>query len=200
MRTLHLGSRAAVLGAIVFAIVAAGCAKSTTPSAVGSGASPHEMAPFGTDCSSVPTTGDGSLEMIMHDPFVTAAGTNPQLATLVHAIGEAKLTDSLNAQQGITVFAPTNAAFTSMDPSMLDMAMHDPMGELSKILSYHVVAGQLSPAQLNGTHTTLEGGTLTVSGGNDAFTVNGSAHVVCGDVHVANATLYLIDMVLEPKS
>ena len=74
------------------------------------------------------------------------------------------------------------------------------MGELGKILSYHVVTGQLSPGQLDGTHTTLEGGTLTVAGGNDAFTVNGTAHVVCGDIHVANATLYLIDMVLEPKS
>jgi uncharacterized surface protein with fasciclin (FAS1) repeats len=200
MRTPHLRLRAAVLGAIAVALVAAACSNSTTPPAAGAGASPHEMAPFGTDCSSVPTTGDGSLEMIMHDPFVTAAGTNPQLATLVHAIGDAKLTDSLNAQQGITVFAPTNAAFTSMDQSMLEMAMHDPMGELAKVLSYHVVSGQLSPAQLDGTHTTLEGATLTVAGGNDAFTVNGTAHVVCGDIHVANATLYLIDMVLEPKS
>ena len=200
MRTMHLRSRAAVLGVVALALVAVACSKSTTPTAAGGGTSPHEMAPFGTDCSSVPTAGDGSLEMIMHDPFVTAAGTNPQLATLVHAIGEAKLTDSLNAQQGITVFAPTNAAFTSMDQSVLDMAMHDPMGELGKILSYHVVTGQLSPSQLDGTHTTLEGGTLTVSGANDAFTVNGTAHVVCGDIHVANATLYLVDMVLVPKS
>ena len=200
MRTLHFRTRAVVMGVAALSLVAAACSKSTTPTATGGSSSPHEMAPFGTDCSSVPTTGDGTLEMIMHDPFVTAAGTNPQLATLVHAIGQAKLTDSLNAQQGITVFAPTNTAFTDMDQSMLDMAMHDPMGELANILSYHVVTGQLAPAQLSGTHTTLEGATLTVSGANDAFTVNGTAHVVCGDIHVANATVYLIDMVLEPKS
>ncbi len=200
MRTLQLRMRAIVLGVAALGLVAAACSNSTTPRAAGSSSSPHEMAPFGADCSSVPTTGDGSLEMIMHDPLVTAVGTNPQLATLVHAIGEAKLTDSLNAQQGVTVFAPTNAAFASMDQSMLATAMHDPMGELAKVLSYHVVTGQLSPAQLAGTHATLEGGTITVTGGNEDFAVNGTAHVVCGDIHVANATLYLIDMVLEPKS
>ncbi len=60
--------------------------------------------------------------------------------------------------------------------------------------------GQLSPAELAGTHTTLQGSTLTVEGSGEDFTVNGTAQVVCGDVHTDNATVYIIDGVLLPES
>ena len=71
---------------------------------------------------------------------------------------------------------------------------------LTKILTYHVVAGKLAPDQLAGTHKTLEGDDLTVAGSGTDFTVNGNASVVCGNVQTANATVYIIDSVLMPKS
>ncbi len=71
---------------------------------------------------------------------------------------------------------------------------------LTKILTYHVVAGKLSPDQLAGTHKTLEGDTLKISGSNPDFEVGAdSASIVCGNVPTANATVYIVDSVLMPK-
>jgi uncharacterized surface protein with fasciclin (FAS1) repeats len=71
--------------------------------------------------------------------------------------------------------------------------------KLTKILTYHVVAGKLSPDQLAGTHAALEGGTLNVTGSGQSFQVNG-ANVVCGNVQTANATVYIVDGVLTPPA
>ncbi|HEY1331096.1 MAG TPA: fasciclin domain-containing protein [Actinomycetota bacterium] len=193
------------LGFAALAAAGAACANGSTtaagtPTASASHPMEHAMAPFGSACASVPASGSGSFEMQMHDPAASAAAANPMLATLSHALMQAKLTDTLNASSGITVFAPTNAAFSSMNPDALMMAMHDPQGELTKILTYHVVQGQLSPAQLTGTHTTLEGSTIRVTGSGENFVVNGTAHVVCGDIHASNATIYMINGVLTPPT
>jgi uncharacterized surface protein with fasciclin (FAS1) repeats len=53
---------------------------------------------------------------------------------------------------------------------------------------------------LSGTHKTLEGGTLQISGNGEDFKINGQSRVVCGNVQTSNATVYLIDRVLLPKS
>ena len=78
--------------------------------------------------------------------------------------------------------------------------MADPKGLLTTVLTYHVVAGPAAPDQLAGTHETLQGGTIEVTGSGEDFTVNGTAKVVCGNVQTANATVYIIDGVLLPKS
>ena len=67
---------------------------------------------------------------------------------------------------------------------------------LSSILTYHVVPGQILPADIDGTLTTVQGGTVTVTGSGDNIMVNDSK-VICGGVHTANATVYLIDTVLS---
>ncbi len=154
---------------------------------------------FGTACADVPTDGPGSFDGMATDPVATAASNNPALSTLVTAVKEAGLVDSLNTADGITVFAPTNDAFAALDKATLDKAMADPKGLLTTVLTYHVVPGMLTPADLAGTHTTLQGGTLTVAGSGEDFTVNSSAKVVCGNVPTANATVYLIDNVLLPS-
>ena len=63
-----------------------------------------------------------------------------------------------------------------------------------------MVAGQLAPAHLAGTHKTLQGDEVTVDGSGEDFTVNGNAAVVCGNVQTANATVYIIDTVLMPPA
>ena len=155
---------------------------------------------FGSACSAVSTTGPGSFDGMATDPVATAASHNPALSTLVAAVSKAGLVDSLNTAQGITVFAPVNDAFTALGTKTVDAAMADPKGLLTQVLTYHVVPGRLSPDQLAGTHKTLEGATLSVMGSGSQFTVNGTAKVVCGNVPTANATVYLIDGVLLPKS
>jgi uncharacterized surface protein with fasciclin (FAS1) repeats len=61
-----------------------------------------------------------------------------------------------------------------------------------------VVPGQLSPDEVVGEQTTVQGGTVEVAGEGDNLTVNG-ANVVCGGVQTANATVYLIDEVMMPQ-
>ena len=154
--------------------------------------------PFGPGCADVPADGAGSFDGMAAEPVATAASSNPLLSTLVTAVGEAGLVDTLNSAEGITVFAPSNDAFAAMDQATMDKAMKDPKGLLSTVLTYHVVEGKLAPADLAGTHKTLQGGELTVEGSGEDFTVDGNAKVVCGNVQTSNATVYIIDQVLMP--
>jgi uncharacterized surface protein with fasciclin (FAS1) repeats len=155
---------------------------------------------FGAACSAVPATGAGSFQGMATAPVATAASNNPVLSTLVTAVTAAKLGDTLNGAKDITVFAPTNDAFAATDKATLDSAMADPSGLLTKVLTYHVVQGRLTPEMLAGTHKTLNGADLTVEGSGQDFTVNGKAMVVCGNVQTANATVYIIDGVLLPPA
>ena len=200
--------RAAVAGVLGMALLAAACSSNDagtsgtqTPAAPATTApSMTASAPFGAACSTVPATGPGSLDALAQDPVATAASNTPELSTLVTAVTKANLADTLNSAQGITVFAPTNDAFAAVPKATLDKALGDPDGLLTTVLTYHVVPGQLTPDQLAGTHTTLQGDTLQVTGSGQDFTVNGNSGVVCGNIKTANATVYLIDQVLLPKS
>ena len=154
--------------------------------------------PFGPACSAVPADGAGSFAGMAEVPVATAASANPLLSTLVAAVTAAGLGDTLNTTEDITVFAPTNDAFTALDPASLAAAMADPTGLLTTVLTYHVVPGRIAPDALEGTHATLQGSDLTVAVSGDTFIVNGTANVICGNVQTANATVYIIDGVLLP--
>ena len=156
--------------------------------------------PFGPACSAIPASGPGSSAGMAQDPVATAASNNPVLSTLVTAVGEAGLVDTLNSAEDITVFAPANDAFKAVPEATMDAAMKDPKGLLTKVLTGHVVQGRLAPEALAGEHRTLDGTTVTVEGSGEDFTVNGNAKVVCGNVMTANATVYIIDNVLLPKA
>jgi len=153
---------------------------------------------FGAGCASVPTNGAGSFNGMATEPVATAASANPLLKTLVAAVGQAGLGDTLNSADGITVFAPTDDAFAAIPKKDLSAVLADKK-TLTKILTYHVVPGQLAPDQLAGTHKTLEGEDLTVQGSGEDFTVGSAdAKVLCGNIPTANATVYVIDSVLMP--
>ncbi|MFE0427279.1 fasciclin domain-containing protein [Streptomyces sp. NPDC058953] len=156
--------------------------------------------PFGAACSTVPTSGSGSFDGMAQDPVATAASNNPALSTLVTAVKKAGLVDTLNNAQGITVFAPTNDAFAKIPKATLDKVLND-KAQLTKILTYHVVGQQLTPADLgNGSFDSLEKSKLTTSGSGESYTVGGSAKVVCGNVKTANANVYILDSVLMPAA
>ena len=180
------------------AAASAPAAAPATSSASSSSSGSSAMTPFGPACSAVPTSGAGSFNGMETAPVATAASNNPVLSTLVTAVKAAGLVDTLNTAQGITVFAPDNDAFTKIPAATLSSVLAN-KAELTKILTYHVVSGRLTPDQLSGTHTTLEGGTVNVTGSGTSFTVNG-ANVICGDVQTANATVYIVDTVLMPSS
>ncbi len=171
---------------------------SESPSGTESGAM---GSPFGAACAEVPTEGEGSVDGMSDDPVATAASNNPLLTTLVAAVTEADLVDTLNNQEAITVFAPVDEAFEQVPAETMDAAMADPSGLLTDVLTAHVVPERLSPEDLAGEHETLNPDRpVTVEGSGEEFTVNGEAMVVCGNVQTANATVYLIDQVLLPAS
>ena len=162
-------SAAAGVGAIAV-VVLAGCsskggvASSTTSGpavsttstiASGATATPTTANPsanlIGSGCASyaqqVPT-GPGSVAGMAQDPVAVAASNNPMLTTLTSALSgklnpQVNLVDTLNNGQ-YSVFAPTDAAFAKLDAATLDKLKTDgPL--LKKILTYHVVSGQLEP-------------------------------------------------------
>jgi uncharacterized surface protein with fasciclin (FAS1) repeats len=178
----------------------AGTTGTQTPAPSTTAASMTGSGPFGDACSTVPASGPGSVEALAQDPVATAASNTPQLSTLVTAVTKADLVNTLNSAQAITVFAPTNDAFAALPKPTLDKALGDPKGLLTTVLTYHVVPGQLTPDQLAGSHKTLQGATIQITGSGQDFTINGNSSIVCGNLKTANATVYLIDQVLLPKS
>jgi uncharacterized surface protein with fasciclin (FAS1) repeats len=201
--------------AACLALTAAACSSSPSSSSASSPATSAPASPagssapassgattsdFGPGCASVPKSGAGSFTGMSTAPVATAASANPVLSTLVTAVKKAGLVDTLNSASGITVFAPDNAAFAKIPSATLSKVLSD-KAELTKILTYHVVAGRYTPTQLAaGTPLkTLEGGTVTPALMGSTYEVN-SADVVCGNVQTANATVYIINTVLMPPS
>ncbi|ANJ29041.1 fasciclin [Agromyces aureus] len=144
--------------------------------------------------------GAGSVAGMAEDPVAVAASNNPILTTLTAAVSgqlnpDVNLVDTLNGDE-FTVFAPVDDAFAKIDPATIESLKTD-SATLTSILTYHVVPGQLSPDEIAGMHTTVQGGDVEVTGSGDDLMVN-DAKVICGGVHTANATVYLIDTVLMP--
>jgi uncharacterized surface protein with fasciclin (FAS1) repeats len=147
--------------------------------------------------------GAGSVEGMSQDPVAVAAGNNPILKTLTAAVSgklnpDVNLVDTLNGDE-FTVFAPIDDAFAKLPPKTVK-TLGTPAGAetLSTVLTYHVVPGQIAPADIVGMQDTVQGGTVEVTGSGDNLKVNG-ANVICGGVQTANATVYLIDEVMMPK-
>jgi uncharacterized surface protein with fasciclin (FAS1) repeats len=175
-------------------------ASSMPASSAAASAPASTTADFGPGCSSVPKSGAGSFTGMATAPVATAASANPVLSTLVAAVKKAGLVDTLNSASNITVFAPDNAAFAKIPTATLNSVLAN-KAELTKILTYHVVSGRYTPAQLAaGTPLkTLEGAMVTPALMGSTYEIN-SADVVCGNVGTANATVYIINSVLMPPS
>jgi uncharacterized surface protein with fasciclin (FAS1) repeats len=153
---------------------------------------------FGDGCAAVPAEGAGSFNGMVTDPVATAASNNPLLSTLVTAVGEAGLVDTLNGLPAATVFAPTNDAFAAIPEDQLNSILAD-KALLTAILTHHVLGENLDPAAVVGEQTTVNEDTLTIEGDESGMTVADgtvTANVICGNVPTANATVYVIDAVL----
>ena len=147
-------------------------------------------------------SGAGSVDGMAKAKVAEAASANPLLKTLVAAVSgkvnkDVNLVDTLNGGE-FTVFAPVDTAFAKIDAKTMGTLKTD-KDLLSKILTYHVISGQIAPDKIVGSHKTVEGGELTVTGSGDNLKV-GDATVICGGVKTANATVYLIDSVLMPPA
>ena len=202
-----------VVGLAALSLVAAACSDDGDSSASTDTSTTSTMAPadadaaslttenFGAGCAAVPADGAGSFEGMAQDPAATAASNNPALSTLVAAVTAADLGDTLNGPGPFTIFAPSNDAFAAIPQETLDTLLADPTGDLTSILTYHVLAGEQLDAQEladAGTETTVNGADVTIAEDGETIEINGQSAVVCGNVETANGTVHIIDTVLMP--
>jgi uncharacterized surface protein with fasciclin (FAS1) repeats len=117
-------------------------------------------------------------------------------------VGAAKLVDTLKGEGPFTVFSPTNQAFATLGSQQLsELLQPENRDQLSGILTYHVVPGELTADRLEDGQKleTVQGETLTVSVSGGEVKVN-DATVVQPDVDASNGVVHVIDGVLTPSA
>jgi uncharacterized surface protein with fasciclin (FAS1) repeats len=156
----------------------------------------------------------GGVAMSPADNIVTNAAKAPNLTTLVAAVQAADLATTLQGAGPFTVFAPDNAAFEKIPAATREGLMQPAQkAALTKILTYHVVPGRLTAADIaaeaqkgggTATLTTVQGEKLMVKdagGGRWAITdaKGGTSTITQADVGQSNGVVHVIDTVLMPK-
>jgi uncharacterized surface protein with fasciclin (FAS1) repeats len=159
---------------------------------------------IGTDASKMneePGVMVGGAKMVASKNIVENAAGSADHSTLVTAVKAADLAGTLSGAGPFTVFAPTNEAFTKLPAGTVDNLVKPEMkGDLTKILTYHVVSGALKAADLKDGQKlkTVQGGELTVSIKDGKVMIDG-ATVTTADVISSNGVTHVIDGVLTPK-
>ena len=155
----------------------------------------------------------GGSAMLASKDIIDNAVNSKDHTTLVAAVKAAGLVETLKGPGPFTVFAPTNAAFAALPAGTVDTLLKpENKGQLTGILTYHVVAGKMDAAML--TKAIADGGgkamLKTVAGGNLTATAaggkvmvmdekGGSATVTIANVIPSNGVIHVIDKVLLPK-
>ncbi len=143
----------------------------------------------------------GGAMMVASKNIVENAMGSSDHTTLVAAVKQADLVETLSGPGPFTVFAPTNEAFNKIPKATLDGLMKPEMkGDLAKILTYHVVSGAVKAADLKDGQelTTVQGGKLKVSVKDGVVMIN-DAKVTIADAMSSNGVTHVIDAVLMPK-
>ena len=155
----------------------------------------------------------GGQAMFPSKTIVANAVNSADHTTLVAAVKAAGLVDTLNSKGPFTVFAPTNEAFAMLPPGTVDnLVKPENKPTLTKVLTYHVVAGDYDTTKLrsmilagNGTATltTVEGEKLwlMMNGSNNILVKDAKgdiADITIADVHQSNGVIQVVDRVLLP--
>lgn len=123
----------------------------------------------------------------------------PSLSTLNSLVTKAGLVADLKTAGPLTVFAPSNDAFKAVPAKTLDDLAANP-AKLKAVLTYHVVAGKLTSADIkNSNIKSLNGATLAVAKAGTFVTVE-SAAVTEADIAATNGVVHVVDTVLLPPA
>jgi uncharacterized surface protein with fasciclin (FAS1) repeats len=142
-------------------------------------------------------TNTGAKPMAKADIVDTAVGAG-QFITLTKALTAAGLVDTLKGKGPFTVFAPTDAAFAKIPPAQLNALLAD-KAALTKVLTYHVVSGEIVAADVKtGQLKTVEGESLNVTTSSMGVRVN-DANVIKTNVMASNGVIHVIDTVVIPN-
>jgi transforming growth factor-beta-induced protein len=136
--------------------------------------------------------------------IVETAIADGRFTTLVAAVSEAGLVETLQSEGPFTVFAPTDEAFAQLPEGTLEILLQpENKQQLTDILLYHVVAGKVMAAEVVGldgqmVDTALEGKQLLVEVKDGSVFLNGEVMVIITDVKASNGVIHVIDAVLLP--
>ena len=155
------------------------------------------------------TTEETTATSTLAKNILETAIANPNLTTLVKAAQTANLTGILSSTSTITLFAPTDSAFSKIPKKDLEKLLAD-KAKLAKVLNYHLVKGDLSLNNIAATSSTatsstvnaLEGGALTIKTGSTTATIGNTKSIAKIDgafIKAGNGAIFLIDTVLMPK-
>ena len=183
----------------------------TTAAIVTLAACSSEAPPTAADEGSADAMTD-SAETAESGTIVDVAVGNPDFSTLVTAVTAADLGATLAGEGPFTVFAPTNEAFDKVDPATLSALLTpEKKADLTALLTYHVVAGELKAADVvkaitdgggTATLTTVQGAPLKATLEGDSVILEdaagGKSKVILTDVDASNGVIHAIDTVVMP--
>jgi uncharacterized surface protein with fasciclin (FAS1) repeats len=155
----------------------------------------------------------GGAAMYKNKDIVDNAVNSKDHTTLVAAVKEAGLVDTLKSKGPFTVFAPVNSAFSALPAGTVETLLKpENKATLTKILTYHVVAGNMDSKAIakaikkgNGkaTFKTVSGGTLTAMMNGSSLVLTdekgGTSTVTIADVKQSNGVIHVVDTVLMPN-
>lgn len=188
----------AVAASIVFSTVACGDSTSTTASTSDTVATEATATEPVVEEQGVMV---GGANMVPSKNIVENAANSSDHTTLVAAVKAAGLAETLSGAGPFTVFAPTNEAFNKLPAGTVDNLLKPEMkGDLTSILTYHVVPGAFKAADLKDGQKlkTVQGKELTVSIKDGKVMIDG-ATVTVADVVSSNGVTHVIDAVVMAK-
>lgn len=150
------------------------------------------------------TTTAAEDEMPADQTVVDIAVGDENFSTLVTAVTEAGLVETLSGEGPFTVFAPTNDAFAALPEGTLDSLLEDPTGALTDVLGLHVISGTAVDAEAAtaaaGTCVDTLGGKVKVEEGADGGLTFGGANIVDTDIMGSNGIVHVLDGVVAAES
>lgn len=152
------------------------------------------------------TTEETTEDAEAADDIVDTAVAAGDFTTLTTALEAAGLDETLRGEGPFTVFAPTDEAFDALPEGTVDELLADPSGDLTDILEYHVVAGEVMAAdvlEMDGeTVETVQGATFTIEIDGEQVvlvdTAGNRVNVTDTDVEAENGVIHVLDAVLSP--
>jgi uncharacterized surface protein with fasciclin (FAS1) repeats len=168
--------------------------------------------PAHADMMGAKTVMVGGSPMYPSKNIIQNAVNSADHTTLVAAVKAAGLVDTLSGPGPFTVFAPTNEAFAKLPAGTVDtLLMPANKAALTKVLTYHVLAGKMSAADIGAKIkagggkamlTTVEGEAITATMNGKTLVLTdakgGMAHVTIANVNQSNGVIHVIDAVLLP--
>lgn len=131
--------------------------------------------------------------------IVEVAQSAGNFSTLIAAVTQAGLVETLSGPGPFTVFAPTDEAFAKVPKTTLDSLLAD-KEQLTKVLTYHVVSGKVMAADVVSltSATTVEGSDVQIKVDGGKVMVD-NANVVQTDIEASNGVIHVIDSVILPQ-